>query len=167
MTEIKPITSFRGDHFFLSNYDTEPFKLRGVMVPSGEHAFVWGKLNYLADPSRYKDYEYDLFNNCPTPQFARNLGKNVTINPTEWDKYSMWWMRELVHAKFTGVQGYAGRLINTGAAMLVEGNTWGDALWGRIKVNGQWIGLNLLGVILIEERGYWLHTDFGKDVRPR
>ena len=61
-------------------------------------------------------------------------------------------MREIVHAKFSGVPEYAGKLINTGAMMLVEGNDWNDTFWGRC--NGK--GLNTLGVILMEERGLWL-----------
>jgi hypothetical protein len=132
---VKPITSFTGEYRFLSNFDTAPFTLRGRTMPSGEHAFVWGKLGY------------------------------IEIRADEWDKRSAQWMRELTHAKYATVKGdHVGRLINTGAAMLVEGNTWGDKIWGRVNEGGIWKGLNLLGAILMEERGYWLHSDF-KDKR--
>ena len=42
--------------------------------------------------------------------------------------------------------------------MLVEGNDWGDKFWGRCldKSTGKMVGLNTLGVILMEERGLWL-----------
>lgn len=163
MTKVTPITSFRGDYLFLSNFDTEPFELRGMMFPSGEHAFVYGKLGYLLDPSQRTVSEALLFE-CKTPQQARNLGKRISINSAEWDRHSVWWMRELTHAKFGYVSNYAGRLINTGAAMLVEGNTWGDKTWGRVNEGGTWKGKNLLGAILMEERGYWLHSNF-KDKR--
>ena len=162
MTNITPITSFTGEYRFLSNFDTSKFLLRGQQQPSGEHAFVWGKLRFLTHPSKHDTLEDELFERCPRPQDARNLGKRIEIDSKEWDKHSMWWMRELVHAKFsTAKDDYVGRLINTGAAMLVEGNTWGDKIWGRVNEGGTWKGLNLLGAILMEERGYWLHTNFG------
>lgn len=136
-----------------------------MMFPSGEHAFVYGKLNYLTDPSLRTGLEDRLFK-CVRPQDARNLGsrRSISINAEAWNNQSMWWMRELTHAKFAYVEEYAGRLINTGAAMLVEGNDWGDKVWGRCLENGKWVGKNLLGAILMEERGYWLHSDF-KDKR--
>lgn len=40
------------------------------------------------------------------------------------------------------------RLLETGDAMLIEGNTWGDTFWG--VCNGQ--GLNVLGNLLMEIR---------------
>jgi ribA/ribD-fused uncharacterized protein len=163
MTNVQPITKFEGEYRFLSNFDTEPFEFRNYLVPSGEHAFVLGKLGYLLDPTQRRRFEDELFQS-PIPQYARNLGKKVKINSAEWDKHSMWWMRELTHAKFGYIPGYAGKLVNTGAAMLIEGNTWGDKIWGRCLVNGKWMGKNLLGAILMEERGYWLHSDF-KDKR--
>jgi predicted NAD-dependent protein-ADP-ribosyltransferase YbiA (DUF1768 family) len=44
----------------------------------------------------------------------------------------------------------------------VEGNTWGDKYWGRCldTATGKMVGLNKLGVLLMEERGYWLHSTF-------
>jgi predicted NAD-dependent protein-ADP-ribosyltransferase YbiA (DUF1768 family) len=75
-----------------------------------------------------------------------------------WDATKIQYMREIVHSKFKNVVGLAGQLLNTGAMMLVEGNTWGDTWWGR--VDGK--GYNHLGVILMEERGYWLHHKFGE-----
>lgn len=157
---VTPITSFTGQYRFLSNFDTVPFRLRNLIFASGEHAFVYGKLGYLKDPSLQTGYEAELFA-CARPQDARNLGKRVKLNSVEWDKRSAQWMRELTHAKFATAEGdYVGRLINTGAAMLVEGNDWGDDIWGRCLKNGKWSGKNLLGAILMEERGYWLHSDF-------
>jgi hypothetical protein len=42
----------------------------------------------------------------------------------------------------------AQRLIQTGDAYLIEGNTWGDQYWG--VCDGQ--GLNSLGLLLMETR---------------
>jgi ribA/ribD-fused uncharacterized protein len=154
-----PITSFTGEYRFLSNFDEHPFVFRNYEVPTGEHGFVLGKLGYLLDHTKMRTLERDLFSN-PDPQHARNLGRRIKINSAEWDKHSAQWMREVVHFKFNGIDGYAGKLINTGAALLVEGNTWGDKIWGRTKIDGRWVGKNLLGAILMEERGYWLHHEF-------
>lgn len=151
-----PITSFRGEHYFLSNYHTaEPFRWRDLDVMSGEHAFGAAKALY----TKYgADKELAMaIARAPTPGESKRLGRQVDLDVEFWDVHKVQVMREIVHAKFAGVPRIAGLLINTGCCMLVEGNTWGDKTWGRVKENGKWVGFNLLGVILMEERGYWLH----------
>ena len=66
-----------------------------------------------------------------------------------------------VRGEIVGITKDGGTLINTGCTMLVEGNDWGDKFWGRCldKTTGRWVGLNTLGVILMEERGIWSRGD--------
>ena len=57
-------------------------------------------------------------------------------------------MKDIVLAKFTQNQFLKEKLLATGDAYLIEGNTWGDRVWGQ--VNG--VGQNRLGKILMEVR---------------
>lgn len=153
------VNEFRGEYAFLSNFYTAPFEWRGTMFKSGEHAFQYAKGYYMARPHSTADLDFywNSIAQAEAPGQAKKLGRTVKIRVGEWDAQRVPIMREIVHAKFQHVDGLAGQLINTGAMMLVEGNTWGDMFWGRC--NGK--GYNHLGVILMEERGYWLHHEFG------
>lgn len=146
------VTEFRGDHAFLSNYDQhEAFLWRNEYFTSGEQAFAYAKTFYSTGPDTTDLAKKILASKSPGA--AKKLGRAAPLDLTIWDGgHKVAIMREIVHAKFSGVPEYAGKLINTGAMMLVEGNDWNDTFWGRC--NGK--GLNTLGVILMEERGLWL-----------
>lgn len=158
------VPSFDGEYFFLSNFYEAPFEWRNHEFPTAEHAFQAAKAYAMPD-ARLPDMT-SYMNSvimAETPKRAKYLGRIVPLDVKEWDRIKVQYMREIVHAKFAQVQGLSGKLINTGAMMLVEGNTWGDKFWGRCfdKDIGKMVGLNTLGAILMEERGYWLHSDFG------
>jgi ribA/ribD-fused uncharacterized protein len=155
------ISDFRGEYFFLSNYYTAPFGWRGIEFQSAEQAFAYAKTAYTVQMKQESFGRAILA--AKTPGEAKKLGREVPmLNVDEWDKNKVYYMREIIHAKFHWVPGLAGRLINTDSAMLVEGNTWGDKYWGRCldTATGKMVGLNKLGVLLMEERGYWLHSTF-------
>lgn len=149
------VTEFRDEYFFLSNFYMQPFEWRGIEFTSGEHAFSFAKgfCGLGTDPELQAHFDGVL--NAPRPGVAKGLGRSLKIDVAQWDANKVQWMREIVHAKFLTGTGLAGKLINTGAMMLVEGNDWGDTFWGRC--NGK--GFNTLGVLLMEERGYWLKGD--------
>lgn len=159
------INQFKGENEFLSNFYKAPFVWRHDEFPTAEHAFQWSKVYAMFEPKLPQMTAYmDSILAAKTPSDAKKLGRKVKIDVAQWDGMKVQYMREIIHAKFNQVPGLAGKLINTQYAMLVEGNTWGDTTWGRCLINGQWQGLNLLGVILMEERGFWLHSNFeGKD----
>lgn len=154
------VTEFRGDYAFLSNYDThEPFQWRNEYFTSGEQAFAFAKTFYPLPGGSNGITAQSLGErilDAKSPGAAKKLGRQAPLDLTIWDGgHKVQIMREIVHAKFSGVTEYAGKLINTGAMMLVEGNDWNDTFWGRC--NGK--GLNTLGVILMEERGLWLRSN--------
>lgn len=153
------VNEFRGPHLFLSNFYRAPFEWRGIEFPSGEHAFSYAKTFYCMT-SLEGTWAPEAILQAPKPVDAKRIGRKLEIAVKEWDRNKVQHMREIVHAKFaTAGGGIVGDLINTGSAMLVEGNDWNDTFWGRCKRNGEWVGLNKLGVILMEERGYWLHYE--------
>ena len=153
------VPKFRGDYFFLSNYDQhEPFKWRNQWFTSGEQAFSYAKTFYATDEAEAGKLMHQILE-AKTPGEAKKLGRKAPLDLEIWDGgHKVQIMREIVRAKFKGVPGYGGKLVNTGAMMLVEGNDWGDSFWGRCldKKTGQMVGLNTLGVLLMEERGRWL-----------
>lgn len=155
---IGAITSFRGEYAFLSNYFAAPFVWRNIEFQSGEQAFAYAKTLFCANPVEKDGYQRDILS-ANSPGDAKKLGRICRIDIAEWDRHKVSYMRDIVHAKFLTGTGLIGPLINTGAAMLIEGNDWGDKFWGRVKENGKWDGHNVLGVILMEERGWWNRSD--------
>lgn len=161
------VSEFRGEYYFLSNYYTAPFEWRGIKFTSGEQAFAYAKTFFMSkateeDRRAYIRAGQAIQFNAQTPGEAKKMGRQIKIDVDQWDANKVSYMREIVHAKFRYVPGLAGKLINTGAMLLVEGNNWNDKFWGRCldKQTGKMVGLNTLGTILMEERGYWLHSDF-------
>jgi hypothetical protein len=153
---ISTINRFDGQYKFLSNFDMASFPWRGVLFKSGEHAFSYAKCWHLAgNKMRMEEYRAQILD-APTPAKAKYHGRSLPLDVDGWDERKVHYMREIVHAKFGYVKDYAGKLINTGMSPLVEGNDWGDKFWGKVMENGKVIGLNMLGTILMEERGYWL-----------
>ena len=160
------VPEFSGEYFLLSNFAEILFDWRGEVFPTAEHAFAYGKTFFARNEVQAAKYRIDIMK-AAKPEEAKRLGSKaggLIIDVDAWDKNKVQYMREIVHAKFlTGTGNPAGQLINTGAMMLVEGNDWGDSFWGRCKnAEGRWVGLNTLGVILMEERGWWSRGDEGK-----
>lgn len=158
------VSSFRGEHFFLSNFYTAAFTWRGESYASAEQAFQGAKVYHMVDADINDMRKYiNLVKDSIKPEKARQAGRTIKIDTESWDAQKVTYMREIVHAKFMQCKGLAGQLINTGAMMLVEGNDWGDTFWGRCKNSeGKIVGLNTLGVILMEERGWWSRSDIGR-----
>lgn len=155
------VPEFRGDHFFLSNFDVHvPFPWRNFTCYSGEQAFSLAKTMYAKNQTRGEEVAEKILA-THVPGEAKKFGRDrkMELDVDLWDGgHRVQVMREIIHAKFMHVPGYGGKLINTGAMMLVEGNDWDDTFWGRCldKATGKMVGLNTLGVILMEERGRWL-----------
>lgn len=158
---MKPvIPEFNGEYSFLSNFYPANIKFRvaghnenavALDFPSSEHAFQAAKSRYMVDKSKNARVDYILsVRNAPDPSYSKSLGRRVKIDTKAWDENKDWVMREVVLEKFLQHTDLADQLLATGAAMLVEGNTWGDTYWGRCEGKGY----NHLGVILMETRGY-------------
>lgn len=156
------VKEFKDDYAFLSNFYQADFMWRNQVWPSAEHAFQAAK-GYCLENSYLKDIvkHEEACRTAADPGKAKAIGRKVNLDVDNWNMRRVSYMREIVHAKFTNNLSdfdMVGSLINTGAAMLVEGNDWDDRFWGRC--NGR--GLNILGAILMEERGYWLKGDFNE-----
>lgn len=130
------IDRFEGKYRFLSNFSNHPVTFMGLTFKNSEAAF-----HAMKCPSRAKEF-VDL-----NPSEAKRLGRKVPLR-IDWEETKDCIMRMILKEKFTQNPGLKEKLLETGDAILEEGNTWGDKYWGT--VNGK--GLNKLGKILMDIR---------------
>lgn len=136
---LSRIDKFVGEFRFLSNFYSSPIEYEGIVYPTVEHA-------YQAAKTENKDQREQIAR-AKTPGRAKCLGRGVHIRHN-WDSIKLDVMRELVLKKFKVHPNLRKKLLNTGDAGLVEGNTWNDQFWGVYKGKGK----NWLGRILVETR---------------
>jgi hypothetical protein len=153
------VPEFKDEYDFLSN-----FYRCDITVPVGEHKLHFLTAEHLFQAAKNeamtsgtenrKSYVLTLTNDAD-PNRAKRLGKSVKIDLDKWESIKVDCMRTTVKTKFDQNPSLQKRLLDTGPALLVEGNTWGDEYWGRCKGKGY----NLLGSILMEVRGYYYWKD--------
>lgn len=140
---IEYFDSFEGPNqfAFLSNFYESRFSLLGHVFKTGEHAFQAYKAKSIVEFNRVK--------RMPTPGEAKGYGRRMPLR-SDWEivKYDV--MRVVLWAKFQRETEMAWDLMATGQALLVEGNTWNDQVWGVRKDTGQ--GRNWLGTLLMVRR---------------
>jgi len=142
------ITSFSGDHAFLSNFFAYSIEIDGDTYPTNEHAFQALKTDNPEERRRIRE--------ALTPASAKSKGKRVTLRD-DWDIKRFRVMERVVGIKFSD-PGLAEKLTATGDRELVEGNTWRDTTWGCVcGKGGVWKGRNELGKILM-----WVREDLKK-----
>jgi len=132
------ITEFKGEYRFLSNFWMCPVELDGVIYPSSEHAYMAAKtLDVGLRTSLLGLYPGQAKKQARTFQLREN-----------WEEIKFDIMYAVVSDKFNRTTSLANALRATRSAELIEGNTWGDTIWG--VCNG--VGENNLGKILMRVR---------------
>jgi ribA/ribD-fused uncharacterized protein len=144
------IDNFRGKYRFLSNFYPCTFEYDGLEWQSSEHAFMSRKC--LDQPELF-----ERIRNARTPSDAKLLGKKARL-PDDWDAVKVSYMEEILREKFS-ISELRNRLIETFPEELIEGNTWGDKIWGCVKSDGEWVGQNYLGKTLMKIRDEIMKTD--------
>lgn len=141
----EPITDFRGEYDFLSNFYASPVEMDGGKYPTVEHAFQAAKTLDWALRRMIRD--------AKTPSDARRKGRQLKRRE-DWFDVSLNILESLVRQKFTTRTDLGAKLIATGNAELIEGNIWDDKFYGAIWDSAQekWVGENHLGRILIKVR---------------
>ena len=143
---MKIIERFDGEYAFLSNFYPSriPYDIMvGQYAPTVEHAFQ-------AIKTQNPEEEIDILS-AATPGQAKRLGRRCQLRP-DWEQVKDDMMRRLITVKFT-IPELRQKLLDTGDAILIEGNNWHDNYWGicgcdRCRGNGQ----NKLGQILMQVR---------------
>ena len=140
------IDSFKGENRWLSNFWIhDPIKQLSV-----EHHYQAAKTTNLDD--------WMLVMSCEKPADTKRLFKSVesggralAVRP-DWDSIKFTLMEQFVREKFATNHELRQKLIDTRGTLLIEGNTWGDTVWG---VCGG-VGENNLGKILMKVRDQFL-----------
>lgn len=134
---MKKITEFRGEYFFLSNFYECPVTWNGLTFKNSEAAFQSAK----APDSMKESFTF------MTAEMSKKVGRSVAL-PMNWERNKESIMREILICKFTQNEDIKQKLLDTGDAVLIESNTWGDKYWGMCYG----VGKNRLGNILMEIR---------------
>lgn len=137
------IASFSGEYGFLSNFYPCDIEALGMTFASVEHAYQASKCFNLSDMKKFSlDAEKPL-----SAGAAKRLGKKIEIRH-DWLVIKEDVMCRFLMQKFSSKNPIVRRqLIDTGDAVLIEGNNWGDKFWGVDKT-----GENKLGFLLMEIR---------------
>lgn len=142
------IDSFKGDHAFLSNFYRSSIVMHdGMEYPTVEHAFQAHKTHDMQE--RHHISQLD------TPGKAKRAGRKVKLRD-DWEEIKVAIMRGIVERKFLDHRDLREKLLATGNAELIEGNTWNDIFWGMCRGKGE----NHLGKILMEVREYFRKAGF-------
>lgn len=141
---IEVIDSFSGPYTWLSNFAMIPFVADSVTWPSVEHAYQAGKT-----------LRFDLqhaIRLAKTPRDAKRLGRKVALRD-DWEDVKDGYMAALLRTKFAAPL-LGAKLVATGRALLIEGNSWHDNYWGDCVCPKccTKAGLNKLGGLLMVVR---------------
>lgn len=132
------ITSFQGEHRWLSNFWHVAIQYEGDTFPSVEHAYQAAK---TLDPLERAAFRLPI-----TAGKAKGLSKKLVLRP-EWPHIRLQIMEDLVRQKFQDKE-LREKLLATGNRQLIEGNEWNDSFWGVSRGKG----MNYLGRIIMKVR---------------
>jgi len=130
------IDLFKDEYAFLSNFEPVVVFYDGLEFPSVEHAYQAAK---TLDIEKRK-----LIQKASTAGKAKRMGNSLMLRPN-WDNDRIGVMATLLLQKFERGSILAQKLLDTGGAILIEGNWWRDFYWG--VCDG--IGENHLGKLLM------------------
>jgi ribA/ribD-fused uncharacterized protein len=122
------ISSFTGDHFFLSNFFRSPVEYQGAIYPTIEHSFQGSKTTYLGLRVPFQNPAYSA-------NEVKKLGRNISLR-SDWEEVKNSIMLEQLRTKFSD-EVLCVKLLATGNAFLIEGNIWHDNIWGNCECLSQ------------------------------
>jgi hypothetical protein len=147
------IGHFIGEWEFLSNFYSSEIDYEGRKYPTVEHAFQAAKT--LNETTRA------LIASAETPRKAKRMGREVELRE-DWDFIRQRIMLSLLFKKFVKNSELKEKLLSTGEAYLIEGNTWHDNYWGSCdcdKCSWNEPQHNILGILLMAVRTLILNAN--------
>ena len=132
------IDKFDGEYFFLSNFYPCDVNYDGMKFRNAEAAFQSAKTVFSIEKSTFTVLDASS---------AKKLGRQVLLRK-DWEQMKDKVMYDVCYAKFSQNPELLQKLLNTSDSILIEGNTWGDRIWGIYKGEGE----NRLGKILMQIR---------------
>ena len=145
-----PITEFRGEYSFLSNFWMAQFEYEGITWASAEAAYQAMKSDSI---------QVWFYMSGMSGRDAKRYGRTIKLRDG-WDDMKIRIMTDIVFCKFTQNNYLKILLLETGHREIIEGNNWGDTFWG--VCNGK--GRNELGRILMYIRDIIRHKQSIKDL---
>lgn len=138
------ISEFQGEYRWLSNHVPATVVYDGHTFPTVEHAYVYSKTLDKNEQEVCVSEMHDM-----TAGQVKRFGKMLTLR-SDWEMVRLNIMMNLTLQKYND-PNYKAKLLATGDAEIIEGNTWGDTFWGQC--NG--VGENNLGKIIMEVRTHY------------
>lgn len=142
---MNAITEFRGPTRWLSNFEYVLVTIDGKTYATNEHYYQACKA------TAWSDLDHEAIRRLPTPREAKNRGQTIPLRP-DWEEVKDDVMLKGLRAKFAPGSDLAAKLLATGDAVLIEGNTHGDRYWGTVWDGTEWVGKNVLGKLLMQVR---------------
>jgi hypothetical protein len=142
---FKVIDDFTGEYMFLSNFAKWPCEYEGIHYPTSEHAYQAAKTLDIEERRKIAS--------MGTPRDAKHAGAKISLR-FDWEEVKDGVMFLVLLDKFTRNKAVYDKLMATGDAELIEGNTWHDNHWGdcRCEKCHKTKGKNMLGRILMRLR---------------
>lgn len=143
MVVAKLIKSFRGPYSFLSNFYCSPMTIDGQVYHSVE--------GYFQSMKCINPDDQEITRKLRSPLHAKRYARCCPIR-LDWDYVKQDVMYRALCVKFSNPH-LRERLLRTGTATLMEGNTWHDNYWGSCvcaKCGNS--GRNELGKLLMQVR---------------
>lgn len=148
---MRVINNFKNEYDFLSNFYICNVEYNGILYSSTEAAFQAQKT--LENTER--KYIATL-----TPSESKKACNRYGLNGfkiklrSDWEEVKDQAMYEAVKEKFKQNSDLKERLLNTGDAILIEGNRWHDNYWGNCTCDKckNITGRNQLGLTLMKVR---------------
>lgn len=129
------ISGFFGEYRFLSNFWPCAITIVGIPYNSVEAAYQASKSSLIGVRRKFSQL---------MPKEAKGYGRKIVIMDGWNDMIKISSMELCLRAKFA-IPALKRRLISTGNAELIEGNTWGDQFWGQCGGEGR----NVMGKLLM------------------
>ena len=137
LEDRRRITSFTGEHQWLSNFWACRVLYMGTAFESVEAAFQAAKSEAPEVRRQFASL---------SPSEAKRRGRQIQLR-SDWEQIKLEIMSDLVRQKFQ-TPALRAQLLGTGERQLVEVNAWNDTFWGVYRGVGQ----NQLGIILMKVR---------------
>jgi ribA/ribD-fused uncharacterized protein len=144
------IDSFSGKYEFLSNFYPSAIRFEGAWYYNVENSFQAAKT--IVPEERRPFMSPSL-----TPGQGKRLGRQLTLR-SDWEDVKTGIMKQQLLYKFDRRENdhLSKLLLDTGDAILIEGNRWHDQVWGDCRCSENMKcaspGQNRLGKVLMEIR---------------
>lgn len=140
-SRVERIDSFAGANRFLSNM----FIVEHPLVCDQRLRYYAVENAFQAAKSVFRSDRIDIAGVSPSK--AKVMGHALELRP-DWGQIRLAVMKQFLLQKFLFNADCREWLLETGDAVLIEGNHWGDRYWGTVNGTGE----NHLGILLMEVR---------------